>query len=67
MATKKTPYKRDLDRDIKRLIVRLTKPEREALAKSRSRHGTYAPTVSALVRRGLVLACQELDQKPPQQ
>ena len=60
----KTSYDRDMRNGIKRKMVRLTKEEDAAIKKSRARHGQYAPTFSAIVRRGLVLACAELDQKP---
>ena len=57
-------YKRDMERGIKRKMVRLTKEEDAMLKRSTSRLGTYAPTFSAIFRRGLELACEELDQKP---
>lgn len=60
----KTSYDRDMRNGVKRVVVRLTKDEHAVVLKSRTRHKSYAPTLSALIRRGIELACKELDEKP---
>lgn len=61
----RSPYRRDLDNDIKRIMVRLTKPERSRIKATQARHGAFAPNISAMIRRGLELVCAELDAKEP--
>jgi hypothetical protein len=56
----KTAFQRDKDRGYSRLMVRLSKEDRALIAEARTVGGAYAPTASALIRRGLQLAVEEI-------
>ena len=57
---KKTAFQHDKERNISRIMVRLNASDRAVLAEARTVEGAYAPTVAAIVRRGIRLAVEEI-------